>query len=254
MNPPVVANVGKRTHSPSPQNYYPKPNTSQAYPLPPQPQSKYCALTPFSRQNIAICLWYTSWMKINYLLTFLPTILWMISVFHFVCLYILVHFCLNFCNLLSLIVYFIYDYILYLFLPIIFPSFLEKKNRWKSYNLYMNEPKTHKKTNKTIQKWRRADEARVKWPVPFCGTVSWYFCYSLFLQISLFFLSLFSELLIVSSSPPPPHHHHNLFSILFFPACNHPFFQFCGIFIIIGEIYPFSIHFCCRLIRTLTMT
>lgn len=135
-----------------------------------------------------------------------------------------------------------------------FSFFSRKKNRWKSYNLYMNEPKTHKKTNKTIQKWRRADEARVKWPVPFCGTVSWYFCYSLFLQISLFFLSLFSELLIVSPSPPPPHHHHNLFSILFFPACNHPFFQFCGIFIIIGEIYPFSIHFCCRLIRTLTMT
>ncbi|XP_039436932.1 basic salivary proline-rich protein 1 isoform X2 [Culex pipiens pallens] len=38
VNPPVVANVGKRTHSPSPQNYYPKPNTSQAYALPPQPQ------------------------------------------------------------------------------------------------------------------------------------------------------------------------------------------------------------------------
>lgn len=34
----MVTNVGKRTHSPSPQNYYPKPNTSQPYSLPPQPQ------------------------------------------------------------------------------------------------------------------------------------------------------------------------------------------------------------------------
>ncbi|XP_055611472.1 G protein pathway suppressor 2-like isoform X2 [Uranotaenia lowii] len=38
--PPAVA---KRTHSPSPQNYYKQPSTSQSYPPPPQPQkSQYC--------------------------------------------------------------------------------------------------------------------------------------------------------------------------------------------------------------------